>query len=252
MPMLTEESLLEVLAAQMPYGEQIHAIHALEAVRYAGIFEDKSPSEHMPLMVTADDMHRAGAHDIQNLLVWKEQMQGNVYEQNMLSTPGDHMHSCGAHVLPTVDVIDEEQIWGGPDTEWPEAPTPLNACSWRRRYRKIQDGKTTHMLTMITCTNDKAMTMQSKVKLQQLWQTYEYLIIGEISMLGKTFLACLSRNIAIGKMVEGTPASSDSFGSINVIMCGDFHQFPPVAVAASEALYIPGNPRKDSMLSQIG
>ncbi|KAI6143860.1 hypothetical protein EDD17DRAFT_1781734 [Pisolithus thermaeus] len=42
--------------------------------------------------------------------------------------------------------------------------------------------------------------MQSKVKLQQLWQTYEYLIIGEISMLGKTFLACLSRNIAIGKM----------------------------------------------------
>lgn len=113
MPMLTEELVSEVLAAQTPYGEQIHAIHALEAARYAGIFEDKSPSERTPLTVTADDMHRAAADDIQNLLVWKEQMQGNVYEQNTLSTPGDHTHSRGTHSLPTVDVIDEEQIRGG-------------------------------------------------------------------------------------------------------------------------------------------
>ncbi|KAI6120914.1 hypothetical protein EDD16DRAFT_1477906, partial [Pisolithus croceorrhizus] len=58
----------------------------------------------------------------------------------------------------------------------------------------------------------------------------------DMAMLGKTFLARLSRNIAIGKMAEGTPASSDSFGGINVIM----------------SLYIPGNPRKDSTLSQVG
>ncbi|KAI6126364.1 hypothetical protein EDD16DRAFT_1425629, partial [Pisolithus croceorrhizus] len=96
------------------------------------------------------------------------------------------------------------------------------------------------------------MSAQSKVKLQQQWRTYEYLIIDEMSMLGKTFLACLSHNVAIGKMAEGSPASSESFGGISVIMCRDFHQFPPVAVAASEVLYIPGNPRKDSTLSQVG
>ncbi|KAI6094345.1 hypothetical protein F5141DRAFT_1069756 [Pisolithus sp. B1] len=45
----------------------------------------------------------------------------------------------------------------------------------------------------------------------------------EMSMLGKMFLAHLSHNIAIGKMMEGSPACCDSFGGISVIMCGDFH-----------------------------
>jgi hypothetical protein len=65
-----------------------------------------------------------------------------------------------------------------------------------------------------------------------------YLIINEYSMLVKSFLALLSKHISIGK--EGSESgSSGSFGGINVILCGDLHQFPPVVAAPSEALYQP-------------
>ena len=43
-----------------------------------------------------------------------------------------------------------------------------------------------------------------------------------------------------------------SFGGISVLICGDFHQFPPVATSPTEALYYPTNPVKDSVNSQIG
>jgi hypothetical protein len=72
-----------------------------------------------------------------------------------------------------------------------------------------------------------------------------------MSMLGKTFLAKLSRNISIGKMVEGQPPSTHSFGGISVLMCSDFHQFPPVAVGPSEALYYPVNLQCDPTLAQL-
>lgn len=92
----------------------------------------------------------------------------------------------------------------------------------------------------------------TKEKLQQTWKFRRYLIIDEMSMLSKTFLAKLSRHIGIGKMMEGQSPSPHSFGGINVVMCGDFHQFPPVAVSPKEALYYPSNAERDSTESQIG
>ncbi|KAJ7649917.1 hypothetical protein FB45DRAFT_1075708, partial [Roridomyces roridus] len=67
-------------------------------------------------------------------------------------------------------------------------------------------------------------------------------------MLGKEFLALLSKNIGIakGKSID------QSFGGINLIVCGDFHQFPPVAVGASEALYYPSDAINDSVESHVG
>ncbi|KAI6126363.1 hypothetical protein EDD16DRAFT_1702722 [Pisolithus croceorrhizus] len=109
-PNLMDESVSQLLAAQTPYAEQIHVIHALKAVIYASIFEDKLPSQCTPLTITADHTHRAGVDDVQNLLMWKEQMQGDVYEQNLLSDPGEHTHCQGTNALPMVDVIDEEVI----------------------------------------------------------------------------------------------------------------------------------------------
>jgi len=53
-------------------------------------------------------------------------------------------------------------------------------------------------------------------------------------------------------MVEGQPPRNESFGGINIILCGDFHQFPPVATSPTEALYFPINPAKDSAESQLG
>lgn len=101
------------------------------------------------------------------------------------------------------------------------------------------EGKTTHTIGMISQASKKnGVSAETKAKLQKFWKNYNYLIIDEISMIGKIFLALLSRMISIGK----TGAASDqSFGGMNVILCGDFHQFPPVAGRASDALYFPIN-----------
>jgi hypothetical protein len=68
----------------------------------------------------------------------------------------------------------------------------------------------------------------------------------------KDFFALLSRNISIAK--EGSPESAHqkSFGGINVIICGDPHQFPPVARAIRDALFYPSDEFRDSHESQIG
>jgi hypothetical protein len=58
-------------------------------------------------------------------------------------------------------------------------------------------------------------------------------------MIAKSFLALLSKHISIGKESSESGSSGESFGGINVILCGDLHQFPPVATAPSEALYQP-------------
>lgn len=113
------------------------------------------------------------------------------------------------------------------------------------------DGKTTHVIGMIS-TGGRPMSDETKAKLQQFWKYFIYLVIDEISMISKTFLAVLSRHIAIGKEQGDAGKSSDSFGGINVILCGDFHQFPPVACAVTEALYYPTNIATDSVDSQIG
>jgi len=42
-----------------------------------------------------------------------------------------------------------------------------------------------------------------------------------------------------------------SFGGVNVILCGDLHQFPPVACGKREALYHPIN-TTDPVDAQVG
>ncbi|TFY81855.1 hypothetical protein EWM64_g2158 [Hericium alpestre] len=113
------------------------------------------------------------------------------------------------------------------------------------------DGKTTHTIGMISQRGNQ-LSDESKAKLSEFWTHYEYLILDECSMLSKTFLAKLSRHIGVGKQKPGASNSSLSFGGINVILCGDFHQFPPVAVANHEALYLPADLTRDSLDSQIG
>ena len=96
------------------------------------------------------------------------------------------------------------------------------------------------------------MKEEAKKKLQEFWRDIRYLVIDEFSMISRSFLATLSRNIAIG--LEGSPNAPQghSFGELNVILCGDLHQFPPVACAKSEALYHPVNLTKDSEHAKIG
>ena len=115
------------------------------------------------------------------------------------------------------------------------------------------DGKATHSIAMISIHDDKTTSAETRGKLQKTWRDVKYLITDEVPMISKTFFAKLSRNIAIGEMVEGQPPSPHLFGGISIIVCGNFFQFPPVACSLSEALYFPTTtaPRKRE-LSQVG
>ena len=69
-------------------------------------------------------------------------------------------------------------------------------------------------------------------------------------MISKRFLAQIERNITIGKAKDGKDIT-ETFGGISVILCGDFHQFPPVATARNQALYYE-SVCSDDQLMQIG
>jgi len=80
------------------------------------------------------------------------------------------------------------------------------------------------------------------------WKLTKYLFVDEMSMLAKDFFVLLSRNASIGKR----DSDNSSFGGINVVILGDFRQFPPVARSIQDALYYPSNVETDSLQSQIG
>ena len=100
-------------------------------------------------------------------------------------------------------------------------------------------GKTTHIIGSMSLRSKASVSDAAKKKLQEFWRNVCYLIIDEYSMLSKSFLAALSRNISIG--MEGSQGFRQgmSFGGLNVILCGDLHQFPPVACRKRDPLYYP-------------
>jgi hypothetical protein len=112
-------------------------------------------------------------------------------------------------------------------------------------------GKTTHSIALVSRTDGRPVSDETRSKLQEFWSPYRYLIIDEISMISKIFLAIIERNIGIGKAGLISESDDDSFGGLSVIICGDFHQFPPVASPMRDALFFPSI-SSDSMLSQIG
>jgi hypothetical protein len=57
-------------------------------------------------------------------------------------------------------------------------------------------------------TSGRPMSDETKAKLQQFWEYIIYLIIDEISMILKSFLAILSQHIGIGKGMRDTPICS--------------------------------------------
>ena len=111
------------------------------------------------------------------------------------------------------------------------------------------DGQTCHSATLMT-HRDGDVSANGKKKLEELWKDVDYNITDEISMIGKRFLARMSKNISIGK--TGAQRQEHSFGGLNFIVTGDFFQFPPVACSPREALYWPCDVARDPFLSQIG
>lgn len=117
----------------------------------------------------------------------------------------------------------------------------------------VIDGKTTHTICSISASSShfdgsEGVGDETRKKLETIWENCQYLAIDEMSMISKDFLALLSRNIGIGKRNQ----ENVSFGGVNIILLGDFHQFPPVARPISDALFYPINAEKDRISSQIG
>jgi len=114
------------------------------------------------------------------------------------------------------------------------------------------DGKTIHVIAGISIKNgsykNNSMSEETKQKLEHFWESYDYLALDEMGMLTKDFFALLSRNTSIGKQLNG----GLSFGGVNIILLGDFHQFPPVTRPIRDTLYYPISPQTDSIGSQVG
>jgi hypothetical protein len=106
------------------------------------------------------------------------------------------------------------------------------------------DGNTLHTLCHLTSRRTE---MSQKVLdvLRRTWKDVDYLIIDEVSMISCEFLARVSGILSAAKQASDQPPNSLPFGGINVIILGDFHQFPPVACPLC-ALYWPNNPAQDS------
>ena len=103
------------------------------------------------------------------------------------------------------------------------------------------DGKTLHVLAGIPVRGGKQ-SAQTMKKLHEFWRTRRYLIIDEVSMLSRTFFSKLSQIISRAMETK----DDEIFGGLNVILVGDFHQFPPVVARRSAPLYWPVNSRQDT------
>ena len=103
---------------------------------------------------------------------------------------------------------------------------------------------------MLSRFDDKPIGDSMRNKLQEFWRPYKYLIIDEMSMISKKFLAQIEKKISIGKATQ-IKNESGSFGGISVILCGDFHQFPPVATSTKQSLYHRSSPT-DKHLMLVG
>ena len=103
------------------------------------------------------------------------------------------------------------------------------------------DGKTLHVLAGIPIKGGKQ-SGQTIKKLREYWRERKYLFIDEVSMLSRSFLAKLCRIISTAMESK----EDEVFGGLNVVLVGDFHQFPPVIARRSAPLYWPANSRHDS------
>ena len=88
---------------------------------------------------------------------------------------------------------------------WKGAKSLLLKAAYTGVAASLINAKTTHVIGFIS-TSGRSISDETKAKLQQFWRYFVYLVIGEISMISKTFLATLSCHIGIGKVGTGEAA----------------------------------------------
>lgn len=101
------------------------------------------------------------------------------------------------------------------------------------------EGSTLHQLALLHQTSK--LSKEAIERLRRTWGKVKYLIIDEVLMILKRTLAEISEMIGIGTQQSGENNSTVAFGGINIIIAGNFHQFPPVVGAGKGrgALYSP-------------
>ncbi|SRR6266404_723220 len=89
------------------------------------------------------------------------------------------------------------------------------------------DGKTLHIIAQIPVNNGKR-SQKGNRKLTTFWSNKQYLIIDKMLMVACHILAKVSAAVTTVKLSRGMEDRELPFGGVNVILVGDFHQFPPV------------------------
>lgn len=116
----------------------------------------------------------------------------------------------------------------------------LCQAAFTRIAASLIKGSMLHQLAMLHQAN-KMLSRKSIDRLHAIWGRIKYLIINKVLMISKQTLADVNKMISVGKQVEGKNNSTIPFGGVNVILVGDFHQFPPVIGVGKGrgALYAP-------------
>ena len=105
-----------------------------------------------------------------------------------------------------------------------DVPTWLKKGAFTGIAAALIGGNTLHTLAQISLQGRNP-SARARRMLALFWATVRYLIIDEISMVSAEFFDKLTRILADAR---GGSANAP-FGGLNVILLGDFHQFPPVA-----------------------
>lgn len=120
----------------------------------------------------------------------------------------------------------------------------LNVKHWLRKAAytgvaaSLIEGQTLHTLTSLP--RSKRAQDQSPETIARLSRTIggaKFLIIDEISMVPSPMLAEMDAIITRARAGQVENHSGRAFGGMNVILFGDFHQFPPVGAGVSVALF---------------
>lgn len=124
----------------------------------------------------------------------------------------------------------------------------LTRAAYTGMAASIIDGKTLHNVGRIPM-NGKLPSQAVINEMAKAAAIRKYLVIDEVSMVSREFLAKLSAILCMIADAMGAEGKGKlPFGGINIILVGDYHQFPPIAASP---LYYP-IAAKDSQQSVMG
>ena len=169
----------------------------------------------------------------------QQHISGKCPKQMRMLIPGE----AGVGKLKTIQTITTNFVAHG-------ISSILVKAAYTGLAASVIDRKTLHCVAMLPLHRGKQ-SAQTIKQLEEYWQDKHYLIIDEISMVSCDMFAKLSSIISCTKAFDSI-ASDEPFGGLNIILVGNFHQFPLVAAKPTTPLYCPCNAEKDTDRDIVG